>query len=42
MVSDLPEDDAKPIGTASTQSGELIEALEMLLRPPRSTAGYRG
>jgi len=31
----LPEDDAMRIGTASTEVGELLEALEMLLRPPR-------
>lgn len=31
----FPEDDAMRIGTASAEVGELLEALEMLLRPPR-------
>ena len=31
----LPEDDAMRVGIAATEVGELIEALEMLLRPPR-------
>ena len=34
-VLDLSEDDVLRVGTASTESGELVEALDLLLRPPR-------
>ena len=34
-ADELPEDAAMRVGIATTEVGELIEALEMLLRPPR-------